>query len=418
MFGTALLAQTSKKVKGNNMKIALISEHYPPSSGGVATSTQRISRALVKHNVDVQVLSFDHSRPIEGDDYIVREEDEGVSVAKIGPFFLKHKKYPVDHISEKIRASFRRRAFGQMINILEKMNTKADIVLSLYLLNAGYLGLFVARYFDLPFVAGVRGNDIGRNIFHVERFGVINWVIEGANKIVCVNSHLLNRMLLAFPNVKHKSVIINNAVSQVKPNLNKKDARDKVLQKCGWYNGDLVLAFIGTLREKKGVVTLLKALDRLKEKIDVKLLIIGPEIGSVEKHMVGDIWENLKSIGSIYVTGQISREKVKDLAIGCDLVVMPSLDDGLANGLLEGMSVGLCPIVSNVFTDVVMPGKNGYIFTAGDCDSLCECIYNASKNKNKILQMGLCAKADSTKYNVDKESSAYISLFESLLRNR
>jgi len=81
-----------------------------------------------------------------------------------------------------------------------------------YLLNAGYLALFASRELSIPFIAGVRGNDIGRNIFHTQRFGVIQSVIHGADKIVCVNEHLKRRMLVAFPEAISKTSIIPNSI--------------------------------------------------------------------------------------------------------------------------------------------------------------------------------------------------------------
>lgn len=115
------------------------------------------------------------------EDTVVNDNDEGVVLHKIGPFFLKQSSLSVDSIPEKVKAAFRRRAFEQIIKILEK--EQVELILSFYLLNAGYLAQFAARELGIPHIAGIRGNDIGRNIFNVERFAVIQWIVHNSNKL-------------------------------------------------------------------------------------------------------------------------------------------------------------------------------------------------------------------------------------------
>ena len=165
------------------MRIGFISEHYPPIDGGVATSTQRLARTLVSKGVDVQVFCFDPSCPVTSPDYLVQEVDEGVSVTRVGPFFTKQPSRS-ETISEKSRATLRRRAFDQIIRVIRPWSP--DLILSYYLLNAGFLANFVARELGIPHLAGVRGNDIGRNMFNVERFAVIQWIVGSAQRLVCV----------------------------------------------------------------------------------------------------------------------------------------------------------------------------------------------------------------------------------------
>ncbi|MBK6877782.1 MAG: glycosyltransferase [Ignavibacteria bacterium] len=81
----------------------------------------------------------------------------------------------------------------------------------------------------------------------------------------------------------------------------------------------------------------------------------------MEAKLCGTLWNKLKANNTIYATGHIPRMDVNDWMIGGDIVVMPSLDDGMANGLLEGMALGLCPVVSDVFSDVVQQNENGLI---------------------------------------------------------
>jgi len=397
------------------MKIGFIVEHYPPTEGGVATSAQRVARELAKLGVDVTVICFDATRPLDSEEFISEERDNDVKVFRVGPFFLKQKAINVDSFPEKLKATFRRRAFNQMVSILK--HNKVDCILSFYILNAGYLAQFVAREFKIPFIAGVRGNDIGRNIFNVERFGVIQWVVNGADKVVCVNEHLKHRLLLTFPELKNKSLVIPNGVIAQKQTISKEDSRKRINEVTGWKNEDLVFVFIGTLREKKGVVPLARALD-ICYNSGIKLLVVGPDIGSVETKMCGNLWKMLKANNIIYTTGHMPREEVNNWVIGGDVVIMPSLDDGMANGLLEGMALGLCPLATEIFADIIEHNHNGIIVPCNDAKLLAEALNNLYKKRELIIELGVKAKRSiETNHNPQAEASKYIKLFETVLKN-
>jgi len=401
------------------MKVGFVSEHYPPTEGGVATSTQRVARELIKLGLKVHVICFDHSRPIESKDYVVNENDDGVVLHKIGPFFLKQSSLSVDNIPEKVKAAFRRRAFEQIIRIFR--NEQVELILSFYLLNAGYVAQFAARELGIPHIAGVRGNDIGRNIFNVERFAVIQWIAHNSNKLVCVNNHLRQRLLLAFPDAEGRtSVIPNSTVISVshKSTIDNVSNRQKVKLATGWTDECLRIVFIGTLREKKGVVTLLESISLLSRRITVYLLVVGPEIGSIEKKLCGNLWVQLKDQGILFVTGIVPRSEVAGWALGCDVVVMPSLDDGMANGLLEGMNLGLCPVVSEVFTDVISNERNGLVVPIGDTEALAEALYSLSVDRSKLVELSQQAEVSVKKWTPQKEASAYNELFMKLLSTR
>lgn len=399
------------------MKIGFVSEHYPPTDGGVATSTQRVARSLHQLGADVHVFCFDHSRPLSSSDYVTHEIDSGVNVTRVGPFFLKQKEASVDRIPEKIKATFRRRATNQIAKLMRQVNS--DIVLSFYLLNAGFLATYVARELDIPIVAGVRGNDIGRNIFHTERFAVTQWVVNGADRVVCCNSFLQKRLLLAFPDAADKSVIIPNSTSLSLDNLPEhSQARCSLLAATGWDHSAVVVVFIGTLREKKGVRTLLEALERLGPSSPVRLLVIGPPIGNLERQMCGELWDRLMAAGQIWCTGRLPLEEVSAWATGADIVTMPSHDDGMANGLLEGIALGLCPVVTEIFRDVVSHAESGVLVPSGDAEELAKGFEQMAANAGLRKHLGALARESLLRRTPLDEARGYMELFEDILQQR
>lgn len=399
------------------MRIGFVTEGYPPMSGGVATSAQRIARELVELGHDVIVLSFDNTKDVVVDDYVVEEYDYGVELYRVGPFFLKNKNISAEAVPEKCKAILRRRAEAQMLKILKMKNV--DIILTFYLMNAGYIGQLLAYELEIPCVAGVRGNDIGRNIYCESRFAMIRWVVDSADAVVCVNRHLMNRTALVFRETRDKLSVIHNGF-----NLQKREelVRDKIelCKKLGWHDDDLIVTFIGLLREKKGVVTLAKAIEKVNSNnAHIRLLIIGPDISGIEKMMIEDLWRKICGDNLVYITGLIPREEVLSWASAADVVCIPSLDDGMANGLLEGMSLGLCPITTTILDDVVVNRENGLVVEPGDEDKLAEAFEELYCNKDLIALFGGKSKKDiEDNYTPRKEAEAYVELFTKILEGR
>jgi hypothetical protein len=69
--------------------ILVVTEAWPPTSGGVATSAQRISTNLAKLGVGVTVFTFDSSRPVTDPEYQLESVEGEVKLVRFGPFFLK-----------------------------------------------------------------------------------------------------------------------------------------------------------------------------------------------------------------------------------------------------------------------------------------------------------------------------------------
>jgi glycosyltransferase involved in cell wall biosynthesis len=396
------------------MRIGLIAEHYPPAPGGVATSSQRIARGLASLGAEVYVFCFDNSEPIVAADYVIEEIDQGIPVTRIGPFFLRQAELNLNVLSEKVKAALRRRVFNRVLKMMRE--NAVDVVMSMYLLEAGFLGQFLAAGLSVPHLAGVRGNDIGLNIFHVDRFGVIQWIVNRADSIVCVNEHLRKRLLLAFPESKTKSVVITNSIAVTDGRTSHSDARRQLLRASGWQNEDFIVTFIGTLREKKGIVTLLKAIDQVAH-LPVKLLVIGPEIGNADAALCGNLLVKLREEKRLFITGMVPREDVMNWAKGADAVVMPSSDDGLANGLLEGMAMGLCPIASEIFSGVVRNEENGILFPSEEVAPLAEAFSRLARDRATARIFGQNAKAFvNIEHHPQKEFSSYMNLLRDIVR--
>lgn len=101
--------------------------------------------------------------------------------------------------------------------------------------------------------------------------------------------------------------------------------------------------FLSRLHHKKNVVTMAEAWlqSRLANDENCELLIAGPDQGELERLMpLVKQSRNTKYIGSVY------DEKKKEIFEKCTFYVLPSFSEGLPSSLLEAMSYGLIPVIS------------------------------------------------------------------------
>lgn len=134
---------------------------------------------------------------------------------------------------------------------------------------------------------------------------------------------------------------------------------------------------------------MLKALNKVNaSNIHVRLLVVGSAISGAEKLAVGHIWNHLVEQNIVRYTGQIPRDLVLSNASIADVICIPSLDDGMANGLLDGMAIGLCPITTTVLRDVVDDKVHGLVVEPGDVEGLAEAFEELYNDKSLIRKYG------------------------------
>lgn len=401
------------------MKVCFLTEHYPPMDGGIATSAARIAQGLMGAGVTPTVFTFDASRSIDVPDYRFDGVDAGVRVIRFGPFFVKNGNPRVGDVGKSFRdkAILRRRVFDQMLRAFEA--DPADAVLSFGLFNAGLTGQLLSNYFGVPHVATARGNDIGTSMFDTSRIAALNKVLGGASAIVAVNEHLANRIRTFDPMLAGKVRVVPNGVA-ISAHARDSHRRSAFLRQLGWNEGDLVLGFAGSFREKKGAGYALKAMRRLASESDVpiRFLLVGPRPSTVKDvQRFGEDLEFLESTAVIHHTGLVERHEVAGFLVNADVLLMPSIEDGMSNALLEGMALGLCPVATDIFTDVVTDAVTGVIVPRADVDALVDAISRLARDRARVVRMGEAARQYVSEFHsAHTEAESYVDTLRAAVR--
>ena len=369
----------------NITKIALLSEKYTPDIGGLAISTERLARLLSSagHAHAVRVFCPSSSLlPSEKRTLL----SSGVSVTRFGA----HKRVDDTLVDwfELILEEHKREPF--------------DILQGYFLPQAGFVATYAGKYLNIPSVVSIRGNDIERAAFDPSKFSHVMYALQNANAVTTNASELVKKAQ-AF--IDREIILIPNGIDT---ECFKPMERNEVLAETLGINIALaavpggedaasshvpVIGFVGELREKKGIKTLLNAYATVNKKQRVALLIVGEVRQGEDKQNFDEPRLSIPN-SQIIVTGYISHNDLLAYYSLMDIFVHPSLRDGMPNAVLEAMACGKSVIATPVggILDVLEDGKNGVIVDVNDANLLAEKILELLSNPDKRTILGKNAR--------------------------
>ena len=266
----------------------------------------------------------------------------------------------------------RRLARDKGIQILESHGYKSHVVCLALKLMLG-----------LPWIAYVHGWTSEN--FKVEMYNRLDrWIVRFADRIVPVSRDLGARLRLGRRDLK-KLVYIPNAVVTGSPKDDDGGVGD-VRSLLGARAGDPVLGVVGRLSPEKGHRYFIEAMNAVSaEHKDVRAVLVG------EGQERAALTRSVREAGledRVYFAGY--REDVSPWYRACDVVVMPSLREGMPLAALEAMAFAKPVIASNVggIPEVVLDGVTGLLVHPADPSALAGAISGMLKDPALMERLG------------------------------
>ena len=351
------------------MNIALLSEKYTPDIGGLAISTERLAGLLSSAGHRVRVFCPSLGMPASETRSF---SQEGIRIIRFGV----HKR-PEDTLVdwfERIVNDHRREPF--------------DLLHAYYLTRAGFMAVYAGRYLGLPSVVSIRGNDIERAAFDPSRFSHIMYALQNASAVT-TNASLLRVKAQAF--IDREIFLIPNGIDS---GLFKPMQRNAGLaQALGIVDDRPTIGFAGELRHKKGLATLLSAYAQVNKIHSTRLLIVG-DVRTGEDQRIFDEMKTSIPTSKITVTGYVSNRELPSYYSLMDVLVHPSLRDGMPNVLLEAMACEKAVIATPVggALDVIEDRKNGRMVPVNDVQSLTTILEELLSDRSQRERLGASAR--------------------------
>ena len=175
------------------------------------------------------------------------------------------------------------------------------------------------------------------------------------------------------------------------------------------------LLFLGRLAERKGADRFIQALHAIEpDKLDYDAVMAGD--GEIEIYR--GMAEALGVNDRVQFTGWLDREAVATLMRTADVLVLPSLNEGLPMAILEGMAYGLAVVATPVgaIGDVIRDGETGLLVPPGDAPALAAALRRVITDPGLRGRLGREARRlAQAEFDVAAYGGRFIRLYDEIL---
>ena len=277
-------------------------------------------------------------------------------------------------------------------------------VIHTHLSHADFLGIWSARKTKAKVFCTMHNIYFKQNIldavfFKVYRF-LFHRIVKGAHMISIsksVENHVLSKLKIR----KNRSHLLYNAIPLIEAST-KTDS--EVVR----------LLFVGRLEKQKSVLTLLKAIRKVKDsgvQREFKLLVVGD--GKQRQDLLKQT-ESLRIKELVIFTGK--KEDTLPYFENSDIFILPSIWEGFGIVILEAFRSKLAVIASNIEgpAELIIDQKNGLLFPPENDDELKNAIVTLIHDEEKRLSLADNGyKAFTRMYQIDR----YVEELEKIYKN-
>jgi sugar transferase (PEP-CTERM/EpsH1 system associated) len=236
---------------------------------------------------------------------------------------------------------------------------------------------------------------------------------EMAHRVLSVSYQLrdLHARRTGFP--PHKIAVIHNGVDSRRffPDA---VARARMREELGLSDEEFCIGCVGNLLPVKDHMTLLRAATVLAGSCRTWRLLITGE-GSERPKLEAAVNAHPEWSARVRLLG--SSNRVPELLNAMDVYVLPSINEGISNSLLEAMATGL-PVVATAAggnPEVVVDGESGLLFPARDVGKLAEHLLMLERRRDLRLQLAQQAvRRVRGAFSIEGMVQQYEHLYESL----
>ena len=296
-------------------------------------------------------------------------------------------------------------AFGRLLQLLRR--EKPDILHS-WMFHANLPGRILGRLAKIPIIISSERTMGQEN-------SVRHWLnkrsISLVDQVICVSRSVADHAIHEVGLPSDKVVVIPNGIDPAQyQNL---PAKEQARKSFGLPIESVIIAAIGRPRPVKGYPFLLKAFARISNSYpQTHLLFVGN--GPDRPRLVNQA-ESLGMRSRVTFLDDIAN--IPDLLASIDVLVIPSLFEGMPNVALEAMAAEL-PVVATAVggtPEVVIDGKTGFLVPPRDTLALSIAIEKLIENPPLRDKMGLAGRRRvesefSIKKTVHKTKELYVDL--------
>ena len=380
------------------MKIAIVCTYYPfpPSVGGVETIVRGVATELAKRGYEIHIittpLDVTTQKPVTSLDI---EEREEVIIHKLKP--------------SKIKIGYAR--------ILQGLKEE---------------------------IARIKPDIVHAHNLHPHLFQLAKWKRNFTYKLIAELHHpameldfLVQKIMFPFATIalKHVSIevdafithtqierswLVNRGIKNHKIHIVRLPGiAPKLLEIPPVNNPTYDIIYIGRIVRRKGLHILIKALHKIREKInEIKATVAGP----ADPVYLKDLMEMVLRFGlrhAIEFKGLVSEDQKYKLLRHHKIFVLPSIKDYTPNVILEAQALGTPVVATKVgaIHELLIDKHTGILVDPNNPKNLAKTIINLLHNEDLRIIMSIKAREYAKNFTIDKTINKLEEIYKFIVIN-
>ncbi|MDE1549879.1 glycosyltransferase family 4 protein [Jeotgalibaca caeni] len=265
---------------------------------------------------------------------------------------------------------------------VEKSPLKFDVIYSHFLTPAGMAASRIGKKLSIPAFVAFGESDT----WSIEGFGIKNIIEELKNitGFIAVSTENKRRLIKLGIASEEKIKVFPNGVDLTKfYKTDKKEAR----KYFGFSQQDFIVAFVGQFNERKGVLRVVNALEN-EEGVKVAFAGKGPLQPFTKNSVYNDI---------------VNPDDMPKFLNAADIFLLPTLNEGCCNAIIEAMACGLPIVSSNLpFNEDLLEANNSIGINPQDEQEIKNAVLTLKNNPSLLKEYseGALEKASQLDINI------------------
>jgi len=371
------------------MNILMFNYEFPPLGGGTGRANYEILKTLEKVNVQGDICI--HLITSSVNTFRIEEFSPNITI-----HYLNIGKKGSLH-AQKLNdlGIYSYKSYWYAKKIMKKI--QFDFIHAFFGIPCGY----TAMKLGLPYIVSLRGSDVPFHnpkykLMYKHIFQRLSKKIWAKAKFATTNSEgLMEEAHLTSP--KQSFEIIPNGIhiDEFRP------------AKAQPYSGNLILITTGRLAKHKGIGFLIKALEGID---DVELILAGDGPDKEEFECLAEVCKvNVKFMGIV------PHDRIPSILRLANVYVLPSLNEGMSNSMIEAMATGLPIIATRVGGVKELIRENGIIVEKGSVEALKTAILHYKNNSILMREHGIKSREIALELSWEKNVRKHIELYNKMI---
>ncbi len=384
------------------MKVLFLNYEYPPLGGGAANATAQLLQEYVNMpDMEVHLVTSAEGAVAEeihlgGQVYIHRL-----------PIGKNPEKLHSQSLRDIVMYSLRALTFSWQLVRREK-DHPFDATLAFFSVPCGFLAMLLKWCFDLPYVVSLRGSDVPGysakySTLYIFIRPLIRLIWSQATAVVPNSQGLKELALVTAP--KQPIDIIFNGVD-TKRFFSAPEKRPE--------HEFIITPGASRVTSRKGLRYLVEAVAQLAPRFpELRLKILGDSDGN-ERALLDALVKELHIEDKVEFIGRVPREETTRYYQEASLFVLPSLNEGMSNALLEALACGLPAIMTPTggAVELIEEGKNGFIIPYESGTAIANVLETFLTAPEKVASFGVASRERALQMSWEKVAFDFKKILE------